>query len=160
MNRLAANDPSGRHVCYRAFVKGEGWQPPVCDGTMAGDSQSEPLTALNVAAYGVSGTQINVLVHDPGSADGQGKWEPNWTPVTADGKDLYSGSTTADAPAMSAFGINVGSGQTCQNIRFTGEDWGTQGCQGSRPTSWNFGGTGDNAKTLEAIWITVPAAAQ
>nr|WP_051951110.1 hypothetical protein [Actinacidiphila yeochonensis] len=159
MNRLAANDPTGRHICYRAFVKGEGWQPPVCDGTMAGDSQSEPITSINISAYGVSGMDANAFVHNPDSTNGQGKWEPTWAGIKADGVDNYIGSTAPDAPTMSAFAVNVGSGQVCQNIRLNGADWGTQGCAGPR-RDYTFGGSLDNSRWLEAVQLTVPAAAQ
>ncbi|CAM5649858.1 Hydrophobic W protein OS=Streptomyces fumanus OX=67302 GN=GCM10018772_05510 PE=4 SV=1 [Streptomyces fumanus] len=35
VNQLAKKNP-GRHVCYRAYVSGRGWQKPVCDGAAAG----------------------------------------------------------------------------------------------------------------------------
>ncbi|MEU1088613.1 hydrolase, partial [Streptomyces sp. NPDC005892] len=160
VNRLAEDDPMGRHICYRAFIKGEGWQHPVCDGTMAGNTRSVPITALNIAVYGVDGSSGNALVHDPESTNGLGKWLKKWTPVVEDGKDNYIGSAEKDAPLMAGYAINVGSGQICQYIRFTGSEWAkTNTCTGPRP-AYNFGGTTDNNRALEAVQFTVPPAAE
>ncbi|MGW1464691.1 COG1470 family protein [Streptomyces sp. NPDC002308] len=158
VNRMAEDDPEGRHICYRAFIKGEGWQKPVCDGTMAGNSRNQPLTALNIAVYGVGGSSANALPHDPDSTDGQAHWQTPWTRIVADGDDNYIGSTDDDAEVMPGFAINVGSGQICHNIRFTGGEWTkTPTCTGPR-NAFNFGGTTDNSRALEAVSFTVPAA--
>ncbi|MFF7359878.1 hydrolase [Streptomyces sp. NPDC008125] len=158
VNLMAEDDPTGRHICYRAFIEGEGWQRPACDGAMAGNGRSKPLTALNIAVYGVSGSAANALPHDPDSTDGQAHWKTPWTAVVADGKDNYIGSTDDDAEVLAGFGINVGSGQICHNIRFTGSEWTrTATCRGPRG-DFNFGGTTDNSRALEAVSFTVPAA--
>lgn len=44
VTRLAADDPGVRHICYRAYETGEGWQKPVCDGALAGTvGQNRPI---------------------------------------------------------------------------------------------------------------------
>ncbi|WRZ92145.1 hypothetical protein OHB54_25665 [Streptomyces sp. NBC_01007] len=155
VNRLARNDPSGRHICYRAYVSGQGWQKPVCDGTMAGTSgRNRPIEALNIAVSGSGGSAANAFVHDPGSSDGQGKWEPQWTAVIADGRNNYIGSTKKGAPAMSGFAINIGSGRICQTAKVHGFDWGGQGCADARP-GYIFGGALENDRWLEAVKFTV-----
>ncbi|MFD6421079.1 hydrolase [Streptomyces sp. NPDC060198] len=161
VNRMAKDDPSGRHICYRAFIKGEGWTDPVCDGTMAGNTRSVPIVSLNFAVYGVGGSSANAFLHDPASTNGQGAWQPSqWTAIVADGKDNYIGGTDPEAEVMSGFAINVGSGQICQNIRFTGSEWDkAPTCQGPR-NAYNFGGTVDNGHALEAVLFTVPPAAE
>jgi hypothetical protein len=155
VNRLARNDPSGRHICYRAYVSGQGWQKPVCDGTMAGTSgRNRPIKALNIAVSGSGGSAANAFVHDPGSSNGQGKWEPQWTAVIADGRNNYIGSTKKNAPVMSGFAINIGSGRICQTAKVHGFDWGGQGCADARP-GYIFGGALENARWLEAVKFTV-----
>ncbi len=161
VKRFAANDPTGRHICYRAFVRGTGWQPPVCDGTMAGDSQSEPITSINISVEGVNGLKINAYVHDPTSTDNKGVWQPQgWTNWHVDGFDLYMGSTEETAPDMSGFGISIGNGeQICSNVRYSGADWGSSPyCQATK-SEFAFGGTVDNDKTLEAVEFTLPVPA-
>ncbi|MFJ6832968.1 hypothetical protein [Streptomyces sp. NPDC091209] len=155
VNRLARNDPSGRHICYRAYVSGQGWQKPVCDGTMAGTSgRNRPIKALNIAVSGSGGSAANAFVHDPKSSTGQGRWEPQWTAVIADGRNNYIGSTKASAPAMSGFAINIGSGRICQTAKLHGFDWGGQGCADARP-GYIFGGALENDRWLEAVKFTV-----
>ncbi|MFL4905891.1 hypothetical protein ACJ6WF_22625 [Streptomyces sp. MMS24-I2-30] len=154
VKRLARNDPSGRHICYRAYV-GSGWQKPVCDGTMAGTTgRNLAIKALNISTYGVSGSAANAFLHDPKSTNGQGHWQPNWTAVTGSGKDFYIGSGKKSAPYMTGFAINVGSGQVCQAVHLRGGNWGDQYCKNARP-DYNFGGTLDNNVWLEAVKFTV-----
>ncbi|MFF4537705.1 hypothetical protein [Streptomyces aureus] len=155
VNRLARNDPSGRHVCYRAYVSGQGWQKPVCDGTMAGTSgRNSPIKALNIAVSGSGGSAANAFVHNPDSTDGRGTWEPAWTAVIADGGNNYIGSTKKSAPVMSGFAINIGSGRVCQTAKVHGFDWGAQGCADARP-GYVFGGALENDRWLEAVRFTV-----
>ncbi|MEV6016376.1 MULTISPECIES: hypothetical protein [unclassified Streptomyces] len=155
VNRLARNDPSGRHICYRAYVSGQGWQKPVCDGTMAGTSgRNSPIKALNIAVSGGGGSAANAFVHKPGSTDGRGTWEPRWTAVIADGRNNYIGSTKKSAPVMSGFAINIGSGRICQTAKVHGFDWGAQGCADARP-GYVFGGALENDRWLEAVKFTV-----
>ncbi|MFJ5174255.1 hydrogenase expression protein HypA [Streptomyces griseoviridis] len=155
VNRLARNDPDGRHICYRAFVSGRGWQTPVCDGTMAGTAgQGKQITALNIAVWKVGGAAANALLHDPGSTSGNAKWQPQWTAITADGKNVYIGSSKKGAPFMTGFAMNVGTGSVCQSVRMQGGDWSAQYCKNARP-EYLFGGTTDNARWFEALKLTV-----
>ncbi|MFB7330873.1 hypothetical protein ACFC00_04425 [Streptomyces adustus] len=155
VNRLAGNDP-GRHICYRAYVSGKGWQKPVCDGTVAGTTgQDRAIKALNIAVRGTGGVAANAFVHKPGSTDGRGVWKPHWTPNTADGKDIYIGSTAKGAPDMLGYAINIGSGgQVCQTAHVHNVGWNQTGCVGPRP-AYIFGGTLSNDLWLEAVKFTV-----
>ncbi|WP_369186679.1 hypothetical protein [Streptomyces sp. R08] len=155
VNRLHRSDPSGRHICYRAYLTGQGWQKPVCDGTLAGTTgDSHPVTALNIAVYGVGGSAANAFIHDPASTSGQGKWEPHWTASIADGRNNYIGSTKSSAPYMTGFAINVGTGQVCRIAKVRGYDWGPLGCT-DPATGYVFGGTLENTRYLEAVKFTV-----
>ncbi|MGW1556881.1 hydrolase [Streptomyces sp. NPDC002144] len=155
VNRLAKNDPGGRHVCYRAYVQGDGWQKPVCDGTVAGTvGQGQAIMALNVAVYGVQGSAGNAMVYNPQSTNGQGTWKPNWTAIVADRKDNYIGSTKEGAPYMVTFVWNVGSGQLCSVVKISGQNWDGQTCNNARP-DLNTAGHFDNSRFVEAIKLTV-----
>ncbi|MEU5980332.1 hydrolase [Streptomyces sp. NPDC047315] len=157
VRRLAQEDPSGRHICYRAFVGGEGWQEPVCDGAVAGMvGRKLPIKAMNFAVSGVGGSAASAFVNDPESD--KGKFQ-EWTAVIADRKDNYIGKSKDDAPNLSGFGINVGDGQICQSSHVRGRSWGDR-CGGSRshPDRNNrlvFAGTLDNGAWLEAVKLTV-----
>ncbi|MET8129528.1 hydrogenase expression protein HypA [Streptomyces sp. NPDC005065] len=154
VNQLAKNDP-GRHICYRAYVSGQGWQKPVCDGTMAGTTnQNHPIKALNVAMSGSGGSSANAFVHNPTSTDGNGKWMPQWTDIKGDGTNNYIGSTKKGAPNMSGFAINVGTGRICQLAKIHSLDWNDQGCADARP-GYTFGGALRNDRYLEAVKLTV-----
>ncbi|MER5339361.1 hypothetical protein ABT030_03270 [Streptomyces mirabilis] len=155
VNRLARSDPSGRHICYRAYLSGQGWQKPVCDGAVAGaTSRNRPIKALNIAVSGVGGSAANAFVHDPDSTNGQGRWEPHWTAVIADGRNNYIGSTKPSAPNMSGFAIKIGSGRICQTAKASGYDWGRRGCA-DPGTDFVFGGALKNTHYLEAVKFTV-----
>ncbi|MGW3104228.1 hypothetical protein [Streptomyces sp. NPDC001100] len=155
VNRLHRSDPSGRHICYRAYLSGQGWQKPVCDGTLAGTtSGTHPIKALNIAVYGGGGSAANAFVHDAASTSGQGKWEPQWTAVIGDGKNNYIGSTKSSAPYMTGFAINIGTGQVCRTAKVHGYDWGSSDCVQPRP-GYIFGGTLDNTRWLEAVKLWV-----
>ncbi|MFG3088828.1 hypothetical protein ACGGAI_14545 [Streptomyces antibioticus] len=156
VKRLARNDPSGRHICYRAYVSGRGWQKPVCDGTVAGTTgQNLPIKALNIAVSGTGGTAANAFVHNPRSTDGAGIWQPKWTPNTADGKNIYIGSAKRNAPNMLAFAINVGSGgRICQATHVHDVGWSETGCADPRP-DFVTGGSFSNDRWLEAVKFTV-----
>jgi hypothetical protein len=154
VNRLAESDP-GRHVCYRAYVSGQGWQKPVCDGAAAGaPGQNRPIKALNIAVRGTGGAAANAFVHKPGSTDGKGVWKPHWTPVTDDGKNIYIGSTNKSAPYMLGFAMNVGTGQVCEASRVHNADWNQPHCVGARP-EYIFGGTLSNDGWLEGVGFVV-----
>ncbi|MFJ3892786.1 hypothetical protein [Streptomyces sp. NPDC090083] len=155
VKRLHQNDPSGRHICYRAYLSGQGWQKPVCDGTLAGTtSGTHPIQALNIAVYGGDGSAANAFVHDAKSTNGQGKWEPQWTAVIGDGKNNYIGSTKSGAPYMTGFAINIGSGQICRSAKVHGYDWGSSDCTQPRP-GYIFGGALENTRWLEAVKLWV-----
>ncbi|MFF4977110.1 hydrolase [Streptomyces sp. NPDC001083] len=146
VTRLAADDPGVRHICYRAYETGEGWQKPVCDGALAGTvGQNRPIKSLNLAVSGTKGVNGNEFVHVK-------EWLNPWTSV-ADGVDLYLGSTKADDPYMLAFGINVGEGTICQNAHVHDQAW--LGLQCNKPPSYIFGGTLDQSLWLEAVKFTV-----
>ncbi|NEA48931.1 hydrolase [Streptomyces sp. SID10815] len=154
VRRLAKNDPGGRHICYRAFVAGEGWQKPVCDGTMSGRTGSDAkIKALNVSTTGVDGSAANAFVNDPQSTDGKGHYV-KWTAIVADGEDNYIGRADKDAPSMSGFAINVGTGRICQVSSVWSRAWGAQTCGDQRP-ALVFAGTLDNGVWLEAVKLTV-----
>ncbi|WP_051135580.1 hypothetical protein [Streptomyces sp. 351MFTsu5.1] len=155
VNRLHRSDPSGRHICYRAYLSGQGWQKPVCDGTLAGTtSGTHPIKALNIAVYGGAGSAANAFVHDAKSTDGRGKWKPRWTAVIGDGKNNYIGSTKSGAPYMTGFAINIGSGQLCRSAKVHGYDWGSSDCTQPRP-GYIFGGALENTRWLQAVklWL-------
>ncbi|MFI2782958.1 hydrogenase expression protein HypA [Streptomyces sp. ALB3] len=155
LNSLAEADPEGRHICYRAFVSGSGWQAPVCDGTMAGTAgQGKQITALNIAVWNVGGSSANALLHDQGSTSGNATWAPSWTSLVADGKDNYIGSAKQGAPFMTGFAMNVGKGGVCHTARLRGGGWGQQYCKNSRP-EYMFVGTTDNENWFEAVKLTV-----
>ncbi|MFC8565907.1 hypothetical protein ACFUIW_09090 [Streptomyces sp. NPDC057245] len=155
VRRIAKKDPSGQHVCYRAFVAGQGWQLPVCDGTVTGTpGGGKAVKALNIAVYGVGGSDANAFVHSSKPTNGRGEWKPEWTGVVADGKDNYIGSTKGGAPDMIAFAVNVGSGGICQNTYVHEIGWGEKGCAGGRPEMVS-GGSFDNDLWLEAVKFTV-----
>ncbi|MCX5398694.1 hydrolase [Streptomyces sp. NBC_00102] len=158
VNRMAKDDPSGRHICYRAFIKGEGWTDPVCDGAMAGNTRNVPITAVNTAVAGVGSSQVQAAVHNPESTDGTPAWT-SWSAWIPDGKDNYMGSTDVDAPVMAAFGITISSGQVCQNVRYVGKDWYAEKCKDTKD-GFNFAGSWSNDVTLEALLLRVPASAQ
>ena len=155
VNRLAKNDPGGRHVCYRAYVQGDGWQKPVCDGTVAGTvDKGQAITALNVAVYGVQGSAGTAMVYNPQSTNGQGNWLPSWTAVIADGKDNYIGSTKDGSPYLVTFVWNVGTGQLCNVVKISGQAWDSQVCNNARG-DLNTAGHFDNSRFVEAIKLTV-----
>ncbi|MEV6008682.1 hypothetical protein AB0M29_17925 [Streptomyces sp. NPDC051976] len=155
VNRLARNGP-GRHVCYRAYVSGQGWQKPVCDGGVAGTSgRTGSIMALDLAVRGTGGVSANAFVYKPGSTDGKGVWMPKWTPNTGDGQDIYIGHAGTNAPHMLGFAISIGSGgKVCQSARVHNSDWKQWGCVGPQP-EYIFGGTLTNDVWLEAVKFTV-----
>ncbi|MBQ0827521.1 hydrogenase expression protein HypA [Streptomyces sp. RG38] len=155
VNRLAKNDPGGRHICYRAYVDGQGWQKPVCDGTLAGTTgKGKSIKALNISVHGTGGSAANAVLHNPDSTDGNGSWQPSWTAITQDGKDFYIGNPKKDGPYMTGFAINIGSGQICRTAAIHDGGWGARECVGKRP-AFVFGGTMRNDVGLEAVKFTV-----
>ncbi|WP_280879334.1 hypothetical protein [Streptomyces pseudovenezuelae] len=155
VQRLARNDPHGRHICYRAYVSGQGWQKPVCDGATAGrPGKKKPIKALNIAVSNAGGSAANAFVHDPASTNGEGKWKPEWTDLVADGGSNYIGSAKKSAPNLLAFAINIGSGRICQSGKVHGSGWSARSCAGARPDLLTVG-TFTNNSYLEAVKLTV-----
>lgn len=155
LHSLAQNDPKGRHICYRAFVSGHGWQAAVCDGTMTGTTgQGKKITALNIAVWNVEGSSANAMLHDSASTSGNAKWSPSWTAIVADGNNNYIGSSKNGAPFLTAFAMNVGNGSVCHTAVMNGGGWGPQYCKNSRP-DFMFVGTTDNNRWFEAVKLTV-----
>ncbi|MFF4753341.1 hypothetical protein ACWD5R_32755 [Streptomyces sp. NPDC002514] len=156
VNRLARKDP-GRHICYRVYVSGRGWQKPVCDGRTAGAPGKGMITAVNIAVSGAKGTAGSAYVYDPASTNGEGHFPKPWTEVP-DGLDHYLGSTKKHAPHMLGFTINVdsGAGNVCQTTYVHGDDWLGLACD--EPGSgydFTYAGTHDNDLWIEAIRLTV-----
>lgn len=147
--KLAARDP-GRHICYRAYVEGEGWQKLVCDGATAGTVGGGKIKSLNIAVSGTKGTAANAFVHND-------HWKVPWTGV-ADGVDAYIGGTAADYPYMLGFIIDVGEGAVCENAAIHDHGWGGLACDqptGQAPGNYIYGGTLDDSLWLEAVRFTV-----
>ncbi|MGW7418373.1 hydrolase, partial [Streptomyces sp. NPDC054863] len=123
VRRFVADDPGGRHICYRVRITDGGWQRPVCDGAMAGTTgQGKKIIEMNLAVTGVEGTSANSYVHDPGSTNGRPKWL-EWTPVLNE-KDIYIGGKKKDAPFFAGFALNVGKGKVCHIAHFRNNTWG------------------------------------
>ncbi|MFC8387477.1 MULTISPECIES: hydrolase [unclassified Streptomyces] len=158
VQQLAAEDPGGRHICYRAYVAGQGWTDPVCDGETTGTAGSgTPLTAVNIAVSGTKGTSSNAFVPNPGSADDTGHYPEAWSSA-ADGIDNYVGSTEEDAPNMLGFGINVdgGNGNVCHSTYVHGDAW--LGLICDKPgdaLDLTYAGAYDNDSWIEAFSLTV-----
>ncbi|WP_328565004.1 hypothetical protein [Streptomyces coelicoflavus] len=151
---LAKGSSSSRHICYRAYLAGQGWQKPVCDGRMTGGpDQTLPIKALNIAMTGVSGSSANAFTYKAGSADGRGEWN-QWTSVVGDGKDNYIGKPSSNAPNMLGFAINIGKGQLCHVVRVRNSDGGRRACVKPRP-AFTFGGSLLNKAWLQSVEFTV-----
>ncbi|MBQ1091720.1 hydrolase, partial [Streptomyces sp. B93] len=146
VSKLAAKEP-GRHICYRAFVEGVGWQEVVCDGATAGVVEGDrKIRALNFAVSGTQGTAANAYRHD------KGWWQTPW-PSAVDGTDLYINTTKKDAPYLLGFAINVGEGAVCANAHVHSQGW--HGLKCHEPGGYVFGGTLDNELWLKAVRFTV-----
>lgn len=153
VQRLAAQDPTGRHICYRARIAGGSWQKPVCDGTVAGTTgEGKAIIGLNIAATGVEGIQANAYVHNPLSTDGRPKWL-GWSAIHS-GDDLYIGAKPDNAPFLAGLMINVGKGQVCHLAHFPNNKWGEHICSEARPKSL-FIGTVKNETWIDAIRLGV-----
>ncbi|MET9667688.1 hydrolase [Streptomyces sp. NPDC006475] len=157
VTRLAA-EKSGRHICYRAYVEGDGWTDPACDGKTAGTvDKGKPIKKLNIAVSGTKGTAGSAFVHDPASTNGRGHYNAPWSSAP-DGVDNYIGSRKKDAPDMLGFVINVGDGtnRICQTAHVRDEGWHGLGCdEPGSGEGFIFGGTLTNSLWLEAVRFTV-----
>ncbi|MEF9907163.1 hydrolase [Streptomyces sp. P9-A2] len=158
VQQLAAEDPSGRHICYRVYVAGQGWSDAVCDGETAGTAGSgKPIKAVNTAVSGTKGTAGGAFVPDPASTKGEGHYPDPW-PNAADGIDNYVGSTEEGAPDMMGFSISVdsGGGTVCQSVYVHNDAW--LGLECDEPGvgyKFTYAGTRDNDLWIEAVKLTV-----
>ncbi|MDX2907018.1 hydrolase, partial [Streptomyces scabiei] len=159
VRQLAAADPGGRHICYRAFVTGKGWTAPECDGDTAGTvGQGRSLKALNIAVSGVNGTASAAFVHDPDSTNGQGTYGGKPWSGAKDGFDNYFGSSKPGAPDLLGFTINVDEGGrgVCQAVHQKDRGWQNLACdKPNEGEHYIFAGTLDNGIWLEAVKFTV-----
>jgi hypothetical protein len=157
VKQLAAQDPGGRHVCYRAFVAGDGWTKAACDGQPAGTPGKGTITAVNIAVAGTKGVTNRAFVYNPDSTDGSGKYfDPFET--AADGSDNYVGSTKKDAPHMLGFSISVdgGKGNVCDTTYIHDGDWLNLECdQPDAGYPFTYAGTHDNNEWIQAFTLTV-----
>lgn len=153
VRRFMKDDPGGRHICYRARVSEDGWQRPVCDGSIAGTTgQGKKIIGLNLATTGVGGTSANAFIHDPESKDGRPKWL-EWSPII-DEKDIYIGGKGKDAPFFAGLILNTGEGKVCHVAHFKNNTWGDHICAEKRPATL-FIGTLDNEVWIDAVKLTL-----
>lgn len=150
VQRLATSSP-GRHICYRAYVTGIGWQAPVCDGATAGvEGQNRAIKALNIAVSDTNGTAASAYFQGAG-------WTTPWKGVS-NGTDLVIGNAKQSAPNMGGFAINVdeGGGNICQNTVVSGSGWLGLGCDNAQTANnYIFGGDVTKEHALEAVRFTV-----
>ncbi|CAL9541158.1 hypothetical protein SUDANB145_04224 [Streptomyces sp. enrichment culture] len=160
VQRLAADDPGGRHICYRVHVRGKGWGAAACDYAEAGTPGSGTITAVNVAGYGVNGTGGNDYIPEPGSADNGGQYNGPAT-TAADGEDLYIGSTAADAPNLLGFGIYIDNGNDtiCQSSYVHDDTWTNMHCDkpgdDTDGLTFTYVGAFNNDQWIEAVKLKV-----
>ncbi|MFC5958514.1 hydrolase [Streptomyces pratens] len=158
VQQLAAQDPSGRHICYRVYAAGQGWTDAVCDGETAGTAGAgTPLKAVNIAVSGTKLTSGAPSVHNPASTDGKGHRPAPWTDA-ADGIDNYIGSTEEDAPDMLGFTVSVdrGAGTVCQSAYVHKDAWLSLACdEPGTGYEFTYVGTQDNDSWIEAVKLTV-----
>ncbi|WP_331448945.1 hydrolase [Streptomyces prasinus] len=158
VRQLAADDPGGRHICYRVYVAGQGWTDAVCDGETAGtEGSGTPLKAVNIAVSGTKGTSGGAFVPDPASTKDEGHFPDPWSNA-ADGLDNYVGSTEKDAPDLMGFTVNVdgGRGAVCQSTYVHDDAWLGLACdEPGTGYDFTYAGTHDNDSWIEAIRLTV-----
>ncbi len=158
VQRLAAKDPTGRHICYRVFTAGQGWSDVACDGDTAGTvGGGSPITAVNTASSGTKGTSSGAYIHNPASTDGAGQYRDPWQNA-ADGIDVHVGSTEKDAPHMLGFALSVdgGAGTVCHTSYVHNDTWLGLACdEPGAGLAFTYVGTHDNDLWIEAIKLTV-----
>ncbi|MFJ2771016.1 hydrolase [Streptomyces sp. NPDC087300] len=149
VRELAARS-EGRHICYRAFVQGKGWQDPVCDGAEAGTTgKSTPIKALNIATTGTGGVTGASAYVALGWRDGD-KWQK-----ADDSADMVIGSTEETDPVLQGHTLQVSDGSVCLDAHLQGgDDWLEQTC--TDPGTWKYGGSPmEQNIPLEAVRFTV-----
>ncbi|RDG37058.1 COG1470 family protein [Streptomyces corynorhini] len=135
----------GRHICYRAYVRGTGWQDPVCDGLTSGtEGQDRPLESINIAVSGTNGMAANGYIENT-------DWEPKWKGAE-NLKDVYIGTPDQEA-FMRGLAISVGEGSVCVTARVHTQEWQQKAC--SDPGGYKFGGTLIKDLSLEAFKLIV-----
>lgn len=145
VQRLAASSP-GRHICYRVYVSDMGWQDPVCDGLTAGTgSDSHPISGVDIAVSGTSGTAANAFQQGTG-------WQQTPWRSSVDGVDLTIG-VAKKTPYMRALAVNVGSGSACATAKVTEQGWHGMGCD--KPGGYVFAGALEETLWLTALKLTV-----
>ncbi|GAA0479299.1 hypothetical protein GCM10009544_46550 [Streptomyces stramineus] len=148
VRELAARS-AGRHICYRANVRDEGWQEPVCDGAEAGTvGKGKPIKALNIAVSGTNGVSGAGAYVVEGWRKGD-KWAKE-----ADEQDMVLGSTeSADSP-LQGFTLQVFDGAVCHEAYVKDRHWLGRGC--TEPGKWRYGGSPMESKLqLEVVRFTV-----
>ncbi|MGW2227232.1 hydrolase [Streptomyces formicae] len=148
VRELAARS-EGRHICYRAFVQGKGWQDPVCDGAEAGTTgKGTPIKALNIATSGTGGVTGAGAYVVEGWRDGD-KWQQ-----ADDAADMVIGSTEESDPVLQGHTLKVVDGSVCLDAHLQGGEWLEQTCTDAG--NWKYGGSPmEQNIPLEAVRFTV-----
>ncbi|WP_055701579.1 hydrolase [Streptomyces silaceus] len=148
VRELAARS-EGRHICYRAFVEGDGWQDPVCDGAEAGTTgKGTAIKALNVAVSGTGGVTGASAYVGEGWRKGD-EWQKG-----DDATDMVIGSTEESDPPMQGYTLQVFDGSVCLDAYLQGKEWLEQTC--TDPGQWKYGGSPmEQNIQLEAVRFTV-----
>ncbi|MDW4906231.1 hypothetical protein RB628_13000 [Streptomyces sp. ADMS] len=149
--QLADRNP-GKHVCYRAYVTGMGWQGTQCDGATAGtEGQNRPIKALNIAVTGTNRVDASPWIQGTG-------WKGQAWKGAAVGVNLTIGTASDSAPNMGGFAISVNGakGTICQTVHLRDRGWQVQACDTPETkNNYIFGGTMDKDFWLEAVRFTV-----
>jgi hypothetical protein len=151
VKKLAEDDPTGRHICYRVYVSDKGWTKPSCDGVTAGstDDDANAIEAINISVSGVGGSSANAFRQ-------VGGWN-NMPWKSGDDKvDVYVG-TTGKGLLLSGYAVGASTGDICQNTYLHVGGWGGKSCNDPTKTNqdWIFGGTTDASGMVMAIRLTV-----
>ncbi|MFJ8386650.1 polysaccharide deacetylase [Streptomyces sp. NPDC094438] len=137
----ASLSPNARVICYAAHVQDIGWQPAVCDGSVAGTTgQSRRMEALAISTSGVGGVCANAHLADIG-------WQ-GWA-CGRDG-DVVTVGTTGQSRRMEALGVQVGSGSVGAQAHVEGYGW--LGSVSGNPV---YVGTTGQSRRMEAVRIWV-----
>ncbi|NEA68417.1 hypothetical protein [Streptomyces sp. SID12488] len=149
--QLADRNP-GKHVCYRAYVTGMGWQGTQCDGATAGsEGQNRPIKALNIAVTGTNRVDASPWMQGTG-------WKGQDWKGAAVGVNLTIGTASDSAPNMGGFAISVdgAKGTICQTAHIRNGGWLERACDTPETkNNYIFGGTLSADLWLEAVRFTV-----